>query len=99
MNKRKPSKVSIKPYFHNENIVVFYEMQHGRDTIVKGDKIAFKNTRGKFVFMKMVENRDTLVSWIDCIEEKTLNYRSFYTDKLKGKIKPRRPRKRRIVSE
>ena len=98
MNKRKPSKVKIKPYFHNESIVVWYEMQHNKDTILPNELIAFKNTRGKFRFIKFVQNNETGLSWIDCIDDKTLNYRSFYADRLRGKIKPRQPRRRKVVS-
>lgn len=70
---------------------------HGNDEIVPGDKILFKNTRGKFTFVKAVENRELGVTWIDCLEDKTQTFRSFYADKLKGKVRVRRQRKRKSV--
>ena len=96
MNKRDKPKVQSTPFPHNKSIVIKYEVEHGRDTIVPGDKILFKNTRGRFKFVKLVENGDRGVCWIDCIEEKTQTFRSFYLEKLKAKVKPKRPR-RKIV--
>lgn len=94
MNKRNKNRATRKSFFHNDNIVVFYTWQDSRGEIVPGDKILFKNTRGKFTFLKAVENRDKNVTWIDCIEDKTHNYRSFYAEKLKGKVRPRKTRKK-----
>lgn len=92
MNKRDKAKVKSKPFPHNDQIFIHYEFEHGKDTIVPGDKILFKNTRGRFKFVKFVENKSTDVSWIDCIEEKTHTFRSFYADRLKAKVKPKRQR-------
>lgn len=97
MNKRDKAKVQSTPFAHNNSIVIRYEIEHGKDVIVPGDKILFKNTRGRFKFVKHVENGDKGVAWIDCIEEKTHTFRSFYADKLKAKVKPKRQRKARIV--
>jgi hypothetical protein len=69
---------------------------HGKDEIVPGDKILFKNTRGKFTFVKVVENREKGVVWIDCLEDNTRMFKSFYTDKLKCKVKPRKQRKKNV---
>ena len=85
-----------KPFNHNYNIILFYEWDLGKDTIVPGDKILFKNTRGKFTFIKAVENRDLGVTWIDCLEDKTHMFRSFYVDKLKSKVKPRKFRNKNV---
>lgn len=97
MNKRDKSKVQSVPFPNNKNIHIEYEIRHGRDTIVPGDKITFKNVRGKFKFVKLVINPDLEVSWIDCIDEKTHTFRSFYTDRLRSKVKPKKPRKSKVV--
>lgn len=97
MNKRNRSKVTSTPFSHNDQIHIRYEIIHGKDIIEPGDKILFKNTRGKFVFVKLVENLELDVKWIDCIDEKTLMFRSFYAVKLKNKVKPRKTRKPKIV--
>lgn len=96
MNKRNKPKVESVPFPNNDSIVIKYEIEHGKDTIVPGDKILFKNTRGRFKFVKLVENHSKNVVWIDCIEEKTHTFRSFYLERLKAKVKPKRPR-RKIV--
>ena len=97
MNKRNKSKVGTQPFPHNKNITILFSWIHGNDEILPGDKILFKNTRGKFTFVKVVENRDRGVIWIDCLEDKTHMFRSFYVDKLKCKVKPRKQRKKKIV--
>ena len=97
MNKRNKSKVQSTPFAHNENIIVFYKWIHGGNELVPGDKILFKNIRGKFTFVKVVENRELGVTWIDCMEDKTHTFRSFYIEKLKGKVRVKVPRKRKVV--
>jgi hypothetical protein len=92
MNKRNKSKVPTKPFAHNSNIVVRYELEHGKDLIQPGDKILFRNTAGKFTFIKVVDNLQLGITWIDCFQDKTQTYRSFYVQKLKSKVKPKRPR-------
>lgn len=94
MNKRKKSKAERIPFPHNKNVTVLFNWMHGNDEIVPGDKILFKNTRGNFTFVKVVDNREKGVVWIDCLEDKTHMFRSFYVEKLKGKVKPKRQRKR-----
>ena len=96
MNKRNKSKEPSTPFAHNHQITVHYEWVHGNDVILPGDKIMFKNVRGKFTFIKVVDNFESSVTWIDCIEEKTLVYRSFYVEKLKCKVKPKRTRKKSV---
>lgn len=93
MNKRNKNKSQSKPFSHNGMITIHYQWSHGRDEIVPGDKILFKNMRGKFTFIKVVENREKGVIWIDCLEDKTHTFRSFYADRLKAKVKPRKQRK------
>jgi len=96
MNKRNKSKNQSVPFSHNDLISIHYQWTHGRDEILPGDKIMFKSIRGKFTFIKVVDNRDRGVTWIDCIEEKTHTFRSFYVDRLKGKVKPKRPRRKSV---
>lgn len=97
MNKRNKSKSLSKPFSHNDSIIIYYEWVHNKDEIVPGDKILFKGVRGKFTFIKVVDNRDRGVVWIDCLEDKTHTFRSFYLDKLKTKVKPKRQRKQKVV--
>lgn len=96
MNKRNKS-APTKPFPYHDGMVIHMQWTVGNDEIVPGDKILFKNTRGKFTFVKVVENIPKGVTWVDCIEDKTHTFRSFYADKLKAKVKPRRQRKPKIV--
>ena len=97
MNKRSKAKNPTKPFPHNDSIIIHYQWSHGKDEILPGDKITFKSIRGKFTFIKVVDNRSAGVVWIDCLEDKTHTFRSFYIDKLKSKVKPKVPRKRKVV--
>jgi hypothetical protein len=96
MNKRNKKRSETVPFPYNNNIAIYFNWMHGKDEIVPGDKILFKNTRGKFTFVKVVENREKGVVWIDCLEDNTRMFKSFYTDKLKCKVKPRKQRKKNV---
>jgi hypothetical protein len=83
---RRSKTVSI-PYNHNENIHVFYTLDFGKDEIGPGTPLKFKNQRGTFKFIKWVHNQDLDVQWIDCMDNATGEFRSFYIEKLKGIVK------------
>jgi hypothetical protein len=83
---RRSKTVSI-PYNHNENIHVFYTLDFGKDEIGPGTPLKFKNQRGTFKFIKWVHNQDLDVQWIDCMDNTTGEFRSFYIEKLKGIVK------------
>lgn len=96
MSRKKKSQVSI-PYGHNEHIHVYYELQFNKDVIKPGDPVKIKNTRGKFKFLKMVHNSELDVTWIDCMDIKDGQFRSFYLENLKGVIRPKRSRRKKLV--
>ena len=83
---RRSKTVSI-PYNHNENIHVFYTLNFGKDEIGPGTPLKFKNQRGTFKFIKWVHNQDLDVQWIDCMDNITGEFRSFYIERLKGIVK------------
>lgn len=95
MIKRKQNKPKVKPYFHNQNIYVYYELQHGKHTINPGDQLKIKYQRGTFKFIKLVHNMDKDVTWIDCLDGKTGEFRSFYIDAIKGPVIAKRSRKKK----
>lgn len=96
LTKRNKSVLSTTPYGYHPHISVYYEMKYGSDTITIGDKIKFKYQRSVFIFKKYVHNSQLQRDWIDCMDEKTGEWRSFYVDDLRGKVKPKRKR-RKIV--
>ena len=81
------SKILSIPYNHNENIHVFYTLVFGKDEIGPGTPLKFKNQRGTFKFIKWVHNQDLDVQWIDCMDNTTGEFRSFYIERLKGIVK------------
>ena len=83
---RRSKTISI-PYNHNENIHVFYTLNFGKDEIGPGTPLKFKNQRGTFKFIKWVHNQDLDVQWIDCMDNITGEFRSFYIERLKGIVK------------
>lgn len=79
----------------NPNWTVFETYQHGRDEIVYGDKVKIKYERGEFKFLRHVINGALKKEWIDVIGDS--GYRSFYVEDIRGKVKPRKIRKKRNV--
>lgn len=80
---------------YNPNWTVWYEYQHGKDTIVPGTELRFKYSRGIYKFEKYVINSKTKTDWIDAIGPE--GYRSFYTESLKGIVKPKIRRQKKNV--
>lgn len=94
----KRNKVVIdKPEYSGSKseIVVYYELPFASDIIKPGDKIKIKNTRGMFIFNRLVHNISLNVQWVDCLDPKTGMYRSFYTNKINSVVRPKRSRKKR----
>lgn len=80
------------------HIIASYEFELDGDTILPKSLIKFKNTRGSFKFRCVATNTQTGKTWIDCINADTGEWKSFYVEKLKGLVKPRRPVRRRKVA-
>jgi hypothetical protein len=97
MTTRKKRKTESVPFPYNNNIKVFKELKHGKDEIVPGSIIRFKNRRGTFKFISLVINYEKNVSWIDCLQMPVGPFRSFYVEELKGIVKPKRTGKKKEV--
>jgi len=93
-NRRKP-RVKIEPYHMHSHVVVFDELPFGNDVIKPGDMIRIKNRRGQFKFYKVCHNMQKDVTWVDCMDVKTLEWRSFYIDEIKCVIRPKRSRRKK----
>lgn len=87
MSKNKKLHDESVSYKVNSNISVFEEFKFGKDIIKPGDNIQFKDVRGIFKFIRLAHNAVNDVTWIDCFNPTTGEYRSFYTNKLKGLVK------------
>jgi len=96
MANKKKSGVVTAPYHFNQHISVFYQMKHGQDEIEIGTPLRFKFERGVFKFIKMVHNDEKKVTWIDCLSQDGI-YRSFYVSQLKGVVKPKKKRKKKVA--
>jgi signal peptidase I len=87
---RQKKEYDRKPYHVNDDISVFYEIKYGKDVIKPGDLIKIKDVRGTFRFIQLAHNINKDVTWIDCINNVTGEYRSFYIEKLKGLIRAKK---------
>jgi len=96
MIKKNKSSSETRPYYYHESISIFYEMKYGNETISPGDLLKFKNERGAFKFIQLVHNSQKDVSWIDCMENSTGRYRSFYVDKLKGMTRSKKSIRKKL---
>jgi len=83
------------PYSVNPDIHVYYEIEYLKDTIKPGDKIKFKHMRGHFIFILMAHNAEKDVTWIDCRNPQTGEYRSFYIDRLSGLLRDKKSRRKK----
>lgn len=86
-----------KHYGVNEDIYVYYELEFKGDIIKPGDPIAFKNEKGNFKFKNWAHNVKKDVQWIDCYDEATGVFRSFYISELKGIRKLKKSRRKKLV--
>lgn len=94
MPKKKTDKEYV-PYSMNENIHVYYELEFLKDVIKPGDKITFKGVRGEFIFILMAHNSEKDVTWIDCSNPATGEYRAFYVDRLKSVVRAKKSRRKK----
>ncbi|AXH67278.1 hypothetical protein SEA_WOFFORD_96 [Streptomyces phage Wofford] len=85
-------------YGGTPHIVPAFEFEFEGETIYPKALIKFKNTRGTFKFRCVATNIHTGKTWIDCINADTGEWKSFYVEKLKGPVKPRKTRRRRKVA-
>jgi len=92
---RKKKDVDSVPYSINKNIHVYYELEFLKDVIKPGDRITFKNVRGEFIFILMAHNSEKDVTWIDCRNPATGEFRAFYVDRLKGLVRAKKSRRKK----
>jgi len=90
MAKKKETPLNINPKW-----AVTYSYQHGKDLIEPGDPIRIKFVRGTFKFLRHIRHIEKGVSWIDCTGPE--GYKSFYVEELKGKVKPKKFRRKKNV--
>lgn len=91
----KMKSVPKPPFWMFDHIHVFYELTFGKDVIRPGDKIKIKSIHGEFKFQKWVQNSKIDVAWIDCMDVKTGEFRSFRIEDLKSLIKPKKSRRKK----
>lgn len=88
--------VPKEDYSINDDIVVYYELDFYGDTIKPKDLIRFKRVRGKYRFRFWAHNIKLDSTWIDCVDVSTGEFKSFRIDKLKGVIRPKKSRRKKI---
>lgn len=94
MAKRKAA-ITQEPYGHNPSIYVAYELPFGRDLMKPGDVLKIKNQRGTYRFLKVAHNADLDVTWVDVMNVKDGQYHSFYVEKIKLIVRPKKSRRKK----
>lgn len=79
------------------DISTYTELEFGKDIIKPGDKIKIKNARGYFIFLKWAHNSHLDVTWVDCMNPETGEFRSFYIDSLKGVYRAKKSIRKKLV--
>ena len=90
MVKRKGKRKELTPYWYNPDISIFYELEFAKKILTPGTRFKVKGSRGSFIFHKLVHNSKTDVTWVDCMDDNTGEYRSFYVNKIKSVLPPKR---------
>lgn len=94
--RKKRERIVTVPYGYNPHITCYTELDFGNHRIRPGAELKIKNTRGVFIFHKWVHNAELDVTWIDCMDKGTGEFRSFYMDRLKKVILPKKSRGKKI---
>jgi hypothetical protein len=92
---KKYKSIDYIPYFHNDKIICYYELEFKKDIIKPGEIIKFKSERGSFKFYRWVHNTELNVQWIDCLEVGAGTFRSLPIDNLKGILRPKKSRRKK----
>lgn len=92
---RKRNVESLKPYWHNPDIFIVYEMKFRKDVIEPGTLIRVKNERSIFRFIRLVRNEKTGQEWVDLFDTTLGGWRSFYPDKIMGLYVAKKSRAKR----
>lgn len=94
--KANPNAWHENAYLNNDDIDVQHELVFEGDAIKPGTIVRFKNTRGTFKFRCLAHNRVLDTTWLDVIDCMTGEMRSFHLAKLKGPVKAKARRKRKV---
>lgn len=97
MKKKNNNKLESKPFPLQPHISVDDSLNFKNDVINLGDTLKFKEMRGTFKFLGVVHNSEKEVTWIECRDTKNGHYRSFYVERLKSVVRPRKSRKKKQV--
>lgn len=81
----------------HEYIFPTFEFQSGNDTVRPGQLIKIKGVQGTFKFRCLATNTKKDVTWIECIETKTNQFRAFYIDRFNGIVKPKKSRRKKPI--
>ncbi|HET8689515.1 MAG TPA: hypothetical protein VFM18_23130 [Methanosarcina sp.] len=79
----------------NPHIHVDYELPFAKDVIRPGDIIRIKADRGRFRFIRVATNMEKNVTWVDCFDVASGDYRSFYVEKIKLVERPKKSRRKK----
>ncbi len=74
-------------YGVNPDIVRIFELQFEKHVLTPGDRFKVKNSHGVFIFRNLAHNVKSDITWVDAMDEKTGEFRSFYVSKIKSLVR------------
>lgn len=95
MNRKRRSAPVREPYWWTDKVVPIDEFYFKGRLLMPGDKLKFKGTRGVFTFERVWSNTEKDVQWINCLEDKTQQFRAFYVDRLSSIVIPKKSRRKK----
>lgn len=96
--KKMGAPIEYIPYQNNDNVVVQYELQFGKDLIQPGDRVKIKFDRDVYQFVRLAHHIKHDNTWIDCMSVSRGSWHSFRLERIQRKIKPKRSRVKKVVS-
>ena len=85
-------------YHNRDDICVQFELKFGEETITPGTVLKIKNQHGTFKFRCIAHNTKNGKTWLDAIDLRTGEWRSFHLDKIKNVVKPKRSRRKKTTA-
>jgi hypothetical protein len=85
------------PYVDNPNVVVYYELQFGKDVMVGGTKFKKRYDRDTYQFLWMAHHIPNDNTWVDAHSVSRGSRHSIRIEDIQKVIKPKRSRVKKIV--
>lgn len=93
---KKPLPLEYVPYQNNPNVIVYYELQVGKDMLVPKAKFKKKYDRDTYQFLWMAHHIENDNTWVDAYSVSRGSRHSIRLEDIQRVVKPKRSRRKKI---